>query len=197
MPLAWPAHDRHCRAVIDREATNIAAMLDKVPLRRAAIQAGGNVGVVPATLAAHFARVLTFEPEPQNFDCLIANVTAPNVIARRCGLSDSAGAASVDFRLGNAGAHQLVLGKGPVETVTIDSLEVADCDFLQLDIEGLEALAVLGAADTIERSSPVICLEMKGLGVKYGWPDERLADHMRGLGYIVVHRVGRDVLWSR
>ncbi len=197
LELAWPAHDRLCRPVIAREVANISALLSHIKDRRTVVQAGGNVGAVPIMLAEHFARVLTFEPEPRNWACLVENVKAPNVEARQCGLSDVEGFAAIEFANGNAGAHQLALGAGDAQTTTIDALGLADCDFIQLDIEGMEALAIFGATETIARCSPVICLELKGLGARYGWPDQRLREHMQSLGYRPIQSLGRDVLWSR
>jgi FkbM family methyltransferase len=46
-----------------------------------------------------------------------------------------------------------------VATTTIDSLDLSECDFIKLDIEGAEILALHGAANTLEKYKPVIMFE--------------------------------------
>jgi FkbM family methyltransferase len=46
-----------------------------------------------------------------------------------------------------------------VETITIDSLNLDKCDFIKLDIEGAEPLALSGAMETIKKFHPVILFE--------------------------------------
>ena len=72
-----------------------------------------------------------------------------------------------------------------------------DVDLLQLDIEGFEHQAILGAAETIDRCSPVIVLELKGLGKRYGYSDEETIEFLSDLGYKIKDRIHRDVLFLR
>jgi FkbM family methyltransferase len=46
-----------------------------------------------------------------------------------------------------------------VRTVTIDSLNLDNCDFIKLDLEGAEPLALLGAMETIKKFHPTILFE--------------------------------------
>jgi hypothetical protein len=55
----------------------------------------------------------------------------------------------------------------------------------------------LGAAETIQRSGPVIVLELKGLGKRYGVEDSETVDFLAGLGYKVTNRIHRDVIFTR
>lgn len=43
--------------------------------------------------------------------------------------------------------------------MVLDSLKLEACDFLKLDIEGMEREAILGARKTIERFKPVLYVE--------------------------------------
>ena len=43
--------------------------------------------------------------------------------------------------------------------VTIDSLELLDCQFIKLDVEGMETEALQGAAATIGRFRPILYVE--------------------------------------
>lgn len=194
--LKWPAHDKHCRPVIEREVQGIEQSLHHVEGRAIAVQAGGNVGAMPLMLSRHFGRVITFEPEPENWTCLTENTAVDGSIEPwNAGLSDTDAGAGLKAASGNAGAHQLIPGGSGIRTMTIDSLDLPLCDLIQLDIEGMEALAVAGASRTIAEHRPVVILEMKGHGETYGWPDQRLRNHMMALGYRDAEHIGRDVVW--
>ena len=110
---------------------------------------------------------------------------------------DKIGTASVDHPYPeNIGAHQLKAGND-VRVLTIDSFCVDNCDFIQLDIEGYEHLALLGAEKTIKKTYPVITLELKGLGSRYGYTDEDTINLLQDWGYEIVGRVNRDVIFAR
>lgn len=70
-------------------------------------------------------------------------------------------------------------------------------DFIQLDVEGFEHFAILGALETIERSSPLICLELKGIGKRYGHPDEDTIALLESIGYTIQARIHRDIVFVR
>jgi FkbM family methyltransferase len=165
---------------------------------RTVIQAGGNIGVYPATMAQQFERVITVEPDLTNYQALLLNVAGhTNIEHHWAAFGDKIGTASVDHVYPeNIGAHQLKAGS-EVRVLTIDSFCVDNCDFIQLDIEGYEHLALLGAERTIKKTHPVITLELKGLGSRYGYSDEDTISLLQGWGYEIVGRVNRDVIFAR
>jgi FkbM family methyltransferase len=165
---------------------------------RTVIQAGGNIGVYPATMAQQFERVITVEPDTVNYQALLLNVAGhKNIMYAQAALGDKYGTASVDHVYpGNIGAHQLKAGTD-VRVIPIDSFNVDDCDFIQLDVEGSEHQAILGAEQTIKKTYPVITLELKGLGSRYGYSDEDTIELLASWGYEIVGRVNRDVIFAR
>jgi len=165
---------------------------------RTVIQAGGNIGVYPATMAKRFERVITVEPDTVNYQALLLNVANhDNIDHAQAAFGDKEGTASVDHVYpDNIGAHQLKAGND-VRVMPIDYFEVHDCDFIQLDIEGYEHLALLGAEKTIKKTYPVITLELKGLGSRYGYTDEDTINLLQDWGYEIVGRVNRDVIFAR
>lgn len=165
---------------------------------RTVIQAGGNIGVYPATMAGQFERVITVEPDLTNYQALLLNVAGhANIEHHWAAFGDKIGTASVDHPYPeNIGAHQLKAGND-VRVLTIDSFCVDNCDFIQLDIEGYEHLALLGAEKTIKKTYPVITLELKGLGSRYGYTDEDTINLLQDWGYEIVGRVNRDVIFAR
>jgi len=165
---------------------------------RTVIQAGGNIGVYPATMAQQFERVITVEPDTLNYQALLLNVAgSDNIEHTLAAFGHKHGTASVDHVYPeNIGAHQLKVGTD-VKVIPIDSYGVDDCDFIQLDIEGYEHLALLGAEQTINKTHPIITLELKGLGSRYGYSDEDTIELLATWGYEIVGRVNRDVIFAR
>lgn len=193
-----PDIDDCCINAILAELPDLAISYVYVKNFRTVIQAGGNVGVFPASMANRFDRVITVEPDPVNYAALLLNVEGmKNIEHQQAAFSDKPGTAAMDhIQPENIGAHQLKEGTS-VKVVTIDSYGVEDCDFLQLDVEGSEHQALLGAEQTIKKSYPVITLELKGLGSRYGYSNEDTVDLLEGWGYQIVGRVNRDVIFAR
>ena len=193
-----PDIDECCLPTILSELPDLAKSYQFINKFRTAIQAGGNVGVYPATMAEQFERVITVEPDTANFQALVLNVAdIKNIDFAQAAFGDKEGTASVDHVYpDNIGAHQLKAGND-VRVIPIDFFEVHDCDFIQLDIEGYEHLALLGAEQTIKKTYPVITLELKGLGSRYGYSDEDTIELLANWGYEIVGRVNRDVIFAR
>lgn len=190
----WPRSDTECRRVVFDTTRDMHGAIARCRGFGLALQAGGNCGVWPAHLARIFERVVTFEPDEINYACLEQNVPG-NVEHHRAALGDTT--AAVDLRRipGNIGAHTIVEGRGDIPVVTIDSLDLAACDYLCLDIEGYEMKALKGAQATIAKHHPVIQIEDKGLSREFGY-DQGAAEAWLGaeFGYQVVQRIHRDVI---
>jgi FkbM family methyltransferase len=185
--LWWPDFDVRCRAVVVSEcAAAMPAVLPLVAEKRVCVQAGGNVGVYPLALSKVFDRVITFEPDEDNWLCLRRNVNVPNVMVFEAALGSEPGMCGIlRIDTDNCGSHKTLPGSA-VAVRTIDSLGLDQCDLIWLDIEGAEADAIKGALATIEKFSPIIVLEEKGLGHKADLP-----------GYSRVMRIGNDTVYRR
>lgn len=199
----WPAIDKHARGVILRDAMPAVSRIAQLALKHDVIvQAGANVGVYPVLLTDHFQRVVTFEPDPTNWDCLTRNLGARDSLCRvephQAALGrvpDACGMHAVE--IANCGAHRVAYGKGEIPVVTIDSLELPACDVIWLDIEGPELFALEGAHSTIQRYHPLIAFEDKGLGEAYQIPHGAADRFVRDLGYSFIERLGNDSIYRR
>lgn len=190
-----PAADTECRKVVFDTTTDMTTAIRLCRSTDLVLQAGGNFGVWPEHLTTYFSKVVTCEPDPLNFHCLKHNVN-DRVEAIRCALGDETNLVSLKREEKNAGAHFVEYDdREGIPMLTIDSLMLPKCDYICLDIEGFELLALKGGYKTIEKFHPVIQIEDKGLSTKYGikqgdaerWLHDRF-------GYNVVERIHRDVI---
>lgn len=164
--------------------------------RRTVIQAGGNIGIWPTELAKHFARCITIEPETLNFEALRINVgNLANVTVINAAFGSEIGAGHLTYLADNIRGHHLSAGGVAVQVLTIDSLNILDCDFLQLDVEGSEFDALLGAKETIQTSHPAIMVELRGLGKQFGHSDKDTVALLESWGYRRASAWLRDVIF--
>lgn len=193
----WPAEDVDCAAVIFSWSDEIPLALKHCRHMETAVQAGGNTGVWPKKFAEHFRVVYTFEPDPDNFHCLVNNCPEPNIIKLQAAVGDRSHPVGLKYVHGrrNMGAVAVdVDNDGLYPVLRIDDLALSRCDLIQLDIEGYEPVALRGARDTIARFRPVIMVEDKGLSVPYGYPSRWSEAALKDLDYHVVERGRRDVV---
>jgi FkbM family methyltransferase len=184
--------------------------------RRTCIQAGGAQGVWALKLARQFRRVITFEVDEANWECLQRNLDAKagskkvraRIEAHHAALGAAPGKGQVLWNACNPHGHRFAFesdkgidlpGKyqplNAVDVVTIDSLGIEDLDFLALDIEGSELLAMMGGEQTIMRCRPIIIAEQRGHGEIHGLPDQALRDWLAERGYRHAGKVAKDQLW--
>ena len=193
-----PDMDEKCFQAVMLEVEKVFMIAPRCPMRRSCIQAGGNIGVFPKVLSKFFQTVHTFELDPENFKAMQLNCGKDsNIIMRNAALTDFHGMVGVDhIKPDNIGAHQVKSG-GDIHTVMIDDLGLEDLDLLWLDIEGSEHSALLGATKTLHDCSPIVILELKGLGQRYGYSDQQTFDLMESLGYKVSQKISRDYIFVR
>ena len=194
--MMWPDCDTDCWPVVFNSVKDLDKVLLFCKRFEVAVQAGGNCGVWPKKLAQHFKTVYTFEPESNNFRCLVHNCDEVNIIKMQAALGyDWAPVAMVyPEGLRNMGACHIEAG-GNIPVISIDTLRLNACDFIQLDTEGYEREAIRGALRTIGQFQPVLMIEDKGLSEKYGMPKDWTEDVLTSLGYRRAGRVENDVVF--
>jgi FkbM family methyltransferase len=176
-----------------RHVTSIEWAIARCKTRRVAVQAGGNIGLWPRRLAQSFERVITFEPEPISRACLRRNVPA-NVDVRHEALGQSAGSCAIERR--SLGSHRVIDGSA-VWVLALDALRLTDVDLIQLDIEGYEWHALMGATDTIQRCRPVIQVELRDFTTAYGASDAAVRALLASFGYVEVSaQPGNDFVFE-
>lgn len=193
----WPAGDKKLVQVFDHVA-DIDVIVQHVDQMRSCIQAGGACGVWPLRYAQLFKSVHTFEPQPENYACLMENCKGvPNISAYHAPIGDDRKKYVIHNDIQereNWGAGYVIEDANGIEAMAIDDLGVDDCDLIQLDVEGFELRALRGAYKTIEKCRPSIVLEEKPLNhVRGDGTDARRWLELT-FGYRLVAKVHRDVI---
>lgn len=204
--LMRPAYDNKLQ-LVDHLVSDLNLAVLRCRDRCVAVQAGGAYGLWPLTLARQFETVYTFEPDHENFVCLVQNCRDhANVIAQRAALGQYSSFTPAVVRdeseSTNAGAgyiRETDIERPGVPIVSLDeALDLPVCDLLCLDVEGFEYFALLGATKTIEICRPVIMLEAKQLPqmeVHYKVdPETAVRWLIEKHHYTEVARVHRDVV---
>lgn len=164
------------------------------------ISGGANIGCHVITLAKLVGRsgaVFAFEPQLPLWQICTANAAIANVGEWARPVHAALGAENGIIQMplpdyeretsfgGLSLRHTAVpddAPRYPVKQMTIDSLDLARCSFIQLDIEGMEDEALRGAKDTIARCQPVLYLETD-------YPAAKIALHKR------MERIGYRAFW--
>jgi len=137
----------------------------------AVLEVGANLGahtVLLARLAGRDGAVLAFEPQPFLFQVLCANLalnSITNVRAEKCGLGNRSQTLHIpplDYgQMYNFGGLSLELVKEgePVPVKRLDSYGMGKCDFVKMDVEGMEQQVLEGGSDTFQRTRPPMYIE--------------------------------------
>jgi FkbM family methyltransferase len=189
--LWYPEYDRVLHKAHGPE--DLTAVWPHLTQRRCVVQAGGGVGRWAAELAKTFDHVYTFEPDPQNFACLVRNCTAPNVMKYQAALGQRHELIHLEpLEPNNAGAGEVFPG-GHTPTIVLDDLALEDVDFIQLDVEGSEEKVLRGASRIIQRDGPVLLLEFGNVPRA---TKDSLATYLESIGYACVADVHRDKVYA-
>jgi FkbM family methyltransferase len=178
--LLYPVHDRYLGRMLDlygefseEETEAFAALLRP---GNTVVEAGANIGAHTlgiARIVGPAGRVLAFEPQRAIFQLLCANMalngiscveahwaavgsTQSRLAVPRLNLAEphNFGGVSLDRSRTEPGAREEL-----VPVATVDSLDLPACHFIKVDVEGMEAEVLRGAAATIARHRPVIYAE--------------------------------------
>lgn len=168
-----------------------------------AVDGGAHVGTWSRLMAGLFQRVVAFEPSPDTFEALAANMQTfgcTNVELHQAALGKEPGFVSMTWdpraeTLANTGGRYVQEG-GTIPRVTLDSLDLPALGFLKLDVEGAEVDALDGGKLTILRHRPIILFEHKGFCRRYGYPPDGPQRLLAGLGYRQLAIAGKDVIWG-
>lgn len=146
------------------------------------------------------AKIWAFEPNPESYRC--AQITMmlndiQNVSLLQAGLGETPSKMNLTtkdkkgVRLGGSSAIGVQnKGEGTTEQIDIRSIDGSipndrNISILQLDVEGFEKQALMGALETIKRCKPILILEDDHGFTKGEW----FKDHILSLNYKIAHKL--------
>lgn len=177
------------------EPVELRAIKAHFPLGGVFVDIGSNVGNHSLFVGGFLSpsRIIPFEPNPIAYKLLIANIALNDmadlfdVSHLGVGVSDKAGGGyAMEDRDRNLGAAQMLEGEGDLQVVRgDDALADVSPDFIKIDVEGMEMEALNGLTATIERSRPVLMVEVDHQN------DEAFHAFLEQIGYRVTGRMGQ------
>jgi len=146
-------------------------LTEEVELGSVFYDVGANVGIYSllSSLLVGCGKVYALEPVPRNLAYLRRHLKlnhARNVEILPLAVSDKIGQAQFEIEPSGLMGHLAGEGSLAVATATLDSLvengRIAPPDFIKMDIEGTELLALRGARFIFRRYRPVLFLAAHG-----------------------------------
>lgn len=126
---------------------------------------GANIGwftSIGGSIAGASGRFYAFEPDHDNFACLIDNIAQNrlfNVVPMRIALGDQNGGGHLYINEDNLGDHRIQQVEGrhavPIQIAKLDTvLEGSDFvpDLIKIDVQGAETVAFEGGKKTLEKA---------------------------------------------
>jgi FkbM family methyltransferase len=216
MGIYLPAHEEHLIGWMERRMASHpqerdssgranyqmhkqAAAMRLVKKFDVAVDVGAHVGLWSMNLARDFGLVHAFEPVALHRECFLMNVPGTNVVLHPHAVGRQPMIVRMHTTKGSSGDSWVdPTGEGEdVPMVTIDSLNLPGLDFIKLDTEGFELLALQGAEETLLKFKPCVCVEQKpNRAPKYGLGERDAVVYLQGLGAKLRQEISGDFLLS-
>jgi FkbM family methyltransferase len=195
----WIKGDQNCfESTIDCWENHHAQTYFKHVKNYGTVVTGGtNCGLYARLYAKRFKHVFAFEPEPVAFTCMVNNNPYDHVIKLNAAIGHGHGIVGLErVSQEDPGSDELNIGMNVlrpasdqfnIPMMTIDSLNLEECDLIALDVEGFEQQALEGAKNTILKHKPVIIAE------RFNAPEHQM--FMKNLGYYYAEQSALDSIY--
>lgn len=184
--LLWLRRDQEAFRLILRDWKEWSQdFMSEVTNFNTVIQAGGNCGMYPRFYANYFTNVITFEPDGDNFYAMKINCVGEKYRMYQLALGEREAMVHLNTSyVPNVGKHFIENKPGITKMITLDSLNLDNCDLIHLDVERYEEKVILGATKTIIKHKPVVIVER-----------ERGSKELAELGYKLHKRLRVDAVY--
>lgn len=160
---------------------------------RTAVDVGSHCGLWSMQLDKRFAHIEAFEPVAAHCECFLANLAdsfragpegdVPGFTLHACALGETACEVGMTTKNGSSGDSFVADSPGDIPMRRLDEFDLQDVDFIKLDCEGYELLALKGGEETLKRCRPCVIVEQKPPRPKmFGLPDKGAVDYLISLG---------------
>lgn len=118
---------------------------------------GDTVERFLSTVHGRYERIVAVEPDQKNFNRLLKNTQGmERVFCHNCCVDEKSGVRLYAMD-GGRKSHSLSQGGSLINAVSVDELIGEDrISYIKMDIEGMEAAALCGAAGTIRKNKPAM-----------------------------------------
>ncbi|MCX6719016.1 MAG: FkbM family methyltransferase [Candidatus Taylorbacteria bacterium] len=152
------------------ENTESKILKDEIKEGMTVLDVGANIGVYTlkvANLVGPTGRVWAFEPDQNNYSSLTKNVNTNrygNVTLINKAVADKTGTSRLFISEENRGDHRIFSSDEqrisvPIEIVALDDIFLREkIDFIKMDIQGAEYLALTGMSELIQRNRDIVIL---------------------------------------
>ncbi len=175
----------------------LQAALKYCVTRRVAVDVGAHVGLWSYYLVKEFGFVHAFEPIAAHRECFEKNLEGramDDVMLYPCALGEVPSSVSL-YTAPTSSGDSWIEGRGPIPMQTLDEFDLQEVDFIKLDCEGYELLALRGGEETLRSWQPVICVEQKpGKAQKFGLGEKDAIKYLEDLGATVREEISGDYI---
>lgn len=197
--IFWESYEPACLEFLRSKVSEDAVVFD----------VGANVGLFSIISAGAGANVVAFEPSPDVAIRLRTNISlnsfGTKIKVEEAAVSDGIGEATLfaDPRTetgtrkneglgslaqanvqGSAGFTRSFRVKKTTVDAYVEENRISRLDFIKMDIQGAEYLALCGAKRTLRELRPTILMEWDLSGAKaFGWDASKLAELLQEVGY--------------
>jgi FkbM family methyltransferase len=180
------------------------------------IDVGSNIGFWSKQLAEKFKHVYAFEPHPDNNECYKKNLNeynnytlyeiavsnVSNKILELYVSPDECGNASLNnFGVMEGTTNRKIeavsLKTIPVKVDKIDDYNLKDIGFIKVDCQNHEKEVVEGAIQTIDKYSPVLCLELPTRNQKEIDYRNNMIEYLKKYNYIYRGSKNKETIFTR
>ncbi|MEI7570263.1 MAG: FkbM family methyltransferase [Alcaligenaceae bacterium] len=137
------------------------------------LDVGANIGAHTVYMAQKVGvqgRVVAFEPQRTVHQLLCTNMAVNGLLNAHChhaAVGNTLGSIEVpqvdpnaNFNFGGLSLeYEMELPKETVPLIMLDALNLLRCNFIKIDVEGMEREVLLGAAKTIAQYQPILYVE--------------------------------------
>ncbi len=153
------------------EKNMIQSVLPIISNCKTVIDLGANIGSHSISYGNHNknCKIYAFEPQKQLYEILKLNISENKLDNTVIPINKAVGYKQDTLKLQKIPTNEFNKGSigfgndgEEVEVITLDSLNLESCDFIKMDIQGAEPLALLGGEKTIKKFKPKILFEYDG-----------------------------------
>ena len=163
-----------------------------------AIDVGAHIGMWSVPLSRKFKKVIAFEPDPENFKCLVKN-SQDRFTMHICALGNTTGSVFIEQDLRNTGKNyvDVLSGHNQVPILKLDSFHL-EPDYIKIDCEGYEYFVLQGAEETLKKHHPVVIVEVgpSENTDRYGINEKDSLVFLESLGAVVRENIRHDYILS-